>query len=97
MEACHNDGDPANNRLENLRWDTRRNNHADKLRHGTHNRGSRHHCAKLSEGQALAIRSDPRSLSQIASSYGITRQNVSSIKRLKSWSWLANSANPLLS
>jgi hypothetical protein len=35
MECCHWDGDPTNNRLDNLRWDTRKNNHADKRRHGT--------------------------------------------------------------
>lgn len=35
MEVCHNDGDPYNNRLENLRWDTRSGNHNDKHRHGT--------------------------------------------------------------
>lgn len=35
MEACHNNGDASDNRLENLRWDTRSNNHRDKIRHGT--------------------------------------------------------------
>jgi hypothetical protein len=34
MEACHNNGDSQNNRLDNLRWDTSENNNADKLRHG---------------------------------------------------------------
>jgi len=28
MECCHNDGDRTNNRLENLRWDTHKNNMA---------------------------------------------------------------------
>lgn len=35
MEACHNDGDRSNNAIANLRWDTRKANHADKERHGT--------------------------------------------------------------
>lgn len=35
MECCHNDGNPQNNRLENLRWDTKTNNGADTRRHGT--------------------------------------------------------------
>lgn len=30
MQACHGDGDPANNRLSNLRWDTCSNNNLDK-------------------------------------------------------------------
>lgn len=33
LECCHNDGDAGNNRLENLRWDTRESNLADKARH----------------------------------------------------------------
>lgn len=35
-EGCHGDGDPGNNRLTNLRWDTRSANTYDKVRHGTH-------------------------------------------------------------
>ena len=30
MEACHNNSNPADNRLSNLRWDTRQANHKDK-------------------------------------------------------------------
>ena len=35
MEACHYDGDAANNNLTNLRWDTKANNSKDSIRHGT--------------------------------------------------------------
>lgn len=34
MEACHNNGDPTDNRLGNLRWDTRSENVKDAVRHG---------------------------------------------------------------
>ena len=37
MESCHNDGDSLNNVLSNLRWDTKRENILDQVRHGTHN------------------------------------------------------------
>jgi hypothetical protein len=33
--VCHFDGNPANNRVENLRWDTQRANVQDAIRHGT--------------------------------------------------------------
>jgi HNH endonuclease len=56
MEACHNDGDPFNNRLDNLRWDTRKGNFADEERHGTKMRGERHHQAKLTENDVREIR-----------------------------------------
>ena len=35
MVGCHNDGDPSNNKLDNLRWDTLANNQRDKREHGT--------------------------------------------------------------
>ena len=44
MEACHNDGNPTNNRLDNLRWDTQSANQLDRVRHGTHNNASKTHC-----------------------------------------------------
>ena len=34
-ECCHNNGNPADNRLENLRWGTRSENIKDAVRHGT--------------------------------------------------------------
>lgn len=37
MEGCHDNGDPADNRLENLRWDTKSANCLQKVDHGTHN------------------------------------------------------------
>ncbi len=38
-EACHYNGKRTDNRLRNLRWDTRGNNQRDKIRHGTANFG----------------------------------------------------------
>jgi hypothetical protein len=35
MECRHLDGNPANNRIENLCWGTRAENNADRVRHGT--------------------------------------------------------------
>lgn len=46
FECCHGDGDPANNALTNLRWDTRSSNVLDKVRHGAHNNASKTHCAR---------------------------------------------------
>lgn len=40
MEACHNNGNPADNRLENLRWDTPSSNALDKVKHGTAKHGT---------------------------------------------------------
>lgn len=44
QQTCHNNGDPSDNRLENLRWDTPKANVADKRRHGTDYWFERDHC-----------------------------------------------------
>lgn len=48
MECCHNDGNPGNCWLDNLRWDTHLNNILDKINHGTHG-------FKLVEAQVVEI------------------------------------------
>jgi hypothetical protein len=42
MECCHNNGIAWDNRIENLRWDTHKNNNADRKRHGTYPTGENH-------------------------------------------------------
>ena len=44
MDACHWNDEPADNRLANLRWDTRAANIADSVRNGGHAMASRTHC-----------------------------------------------------
>ena len=45
-ECCHWDDNPANNRLENLRWDSSSANRIDSVRNGTHNMANKTHCPK---------------------------------------------------
>lgn len=42
--CCHNDGDPANNCLDNLRWGTQADNILDQVRHGRHAWARKTHC-----------------------------------------------------
>lgn len=44
MEGCHWNDDPTDNRVENLRWDTRSGNQLDSVRNGTHHMARRTHC-----------------------------------------------------
>lgn len=46
MEVCHNNGNPADNRLVNLRYDTRSENMIDASIHGTHNNTRKRHCPR---------------------------------------------------
>lgn len=91
MECCHNDGNPANNVLENLRWGTPVGNQADRIRHGTSNRGSRHGLAKLTSADVLEIvrrRLSGETLKAVGDSYGIHKTTVGDIAAGRRWSWL---------
>ncbi len=44
LEVCHNNGDPGDNRLSNLRYGTRSENTFDRVRHGTHHEAIKTHC-----------------------------------------------------
>lgn len=46
MECCHNDGNPANNMVGNLRWDTTVGNMLDKAGHGTNHQLNKTHCPR---------------------------------------------------
>ena len=56
MECCHNDGDPSNNHISNLRWDTRINNRQDAIRHGNDPMLIRTHCPRGHELVAPNLR-----------------------------------------
>lgn len=51
-QGCHNDGNPLNNNLSNLRWDTVSENRKDCVRHGRNQFSNRTHCPR---GHALEI------------------------------------------
>lgn len=44
MECCHNNGNPADNRVENLRWDTTAANRRDCVNHGNNLNAAKTHC-----------------------------------------------------
>jgi len=86
-EACHNDGDTFNNHLSNLRWDTRKNNFADKKKHGTWQGRSSHPRARLSEEQVRAIRESTGQVSgaEWARRLGVANTTISAVRRGQNW------------
>lgn len=56
QECRHLDGNPANDRLDNLTWGTRKENAEDRAKHGTKLLGEHHPNSKLTESQVLEIR-----------------------------------------
>lgn len=94
MECRHfPDRDPSNNRLENLRWGTRRQNMRDKFIHGTHLHGERSPNAKINDSQAKAIiqllRTGKLMQKEIAARFGINPGIVQAIASGKTWRRIA--------
>ena len=88
LECCHGDRNKTNNCLLNLRWDTKSNNQADRILHGTSNRGERNGVSKLTAEKVKAIRARcARGETQpsIAADFGISRVTVSHIHLRKTW------------
>lgn len=73
-----------------LSWKTRAANHADKLIHGTHNRGERHQQVKLKEDDVRFIRSMRGKMkrSVLAETFGITVSTIGQIQSRLTWAWL---------
>lgn len=91
MQCCHNDGNPRNNHIDNLRWDTQAGNELDKIEHGTRLCGSRIGNSKLKEADVLAIRerySDGETQKQLAIEFGVTVTMISYIVRRLWWKHL---------
>jgi hypothetical protein len=93
MQACHfPDRSLANNRVENLRWDTQESNSADKRIHGTDPSGERSPNHKITTEQALEIlarRSNGETCKSIANDLPICRSTVSKIATGRLWKHLS--------
>lgn len=83
-ETHHKDGNPANNRADNLEYIT----HAENIRHGYENkRGENHHCAKLTDKEVAEIRA--RRLAgergvDLAKEFNVSQQSVCCISKGRS-------------
>lgn len=89
--VCHNNGQPGDNRVVNLRYDTRRGNTADMVRHGTAMRGERSPAAKLTEVQVHDIRrrfDAGEDCSALASEHAVSTVQIRAIGERRSWKWL---------
>ena len=88
-ECCHWDGNPGNNRLTNLRWDTPQANAADAARHGRIVRGEAHPSAKVTAATVRNIRGEyaagGSTFAKLARKHGVTRRAIVQIVRRQTW------------
>jgi hypothetical protein len=87
-QTRHLDGNPANNRLDNLAWGTARENSHDKHRHGTTSRGVRSGKAKLTDEQVRLITvlcSGGQRQADVAARFQVKQACVSSIMCGTTW------------
>lgn len=89
MQVCHNDGNSHNNTDTNLRYDTCKNNLADRHRHGTALVGSKGSASKLTEMQVEEMRrlyaTEVCSQPKLGRLFGVSQTTVNSIILRKSW------------
>lgn len=72
-----------------LRWATREQNQADRIIHGTSNRGTRQWTHKLTEEQVKEIKSLPHANSNsVGPQYGVAPRTVRDIWNGATWAWL---------
>lgn len=88
VQVAHRDGNPLNNRVENLRWSTRSENMMDRIEHGTANSGERNGGAKLTQIEVSEIRTllaAGESLRSIAIRFGVHKTSIDNIMKGKTW------------
>lgn len=91
LEVRHLNGDPWDNRLENLRYGTPKENAKDQDLHGTRTRGTRQGSNKLSEDdvrELRRLRNEGWPMSLLAKHFGICIANVHAIVHGRTWGWL---------
>jgi len=85
MEGCHNDGNHLNNRINNLRWDTRLGNRLDSIQQGTIARGETAKKSRLTEQDVRDIRASDDSQRVLADRYGVSQVAIHAIRARKTW------------
>lgn len=83
--AAHGNGIRSDCKLENLRWDTVKGNHADKIKHGTQLCGELCHSAKLTVSIVETIRSSQESDLALAVRFNVSDSAIYAVRKRITW------------
>lgn len=90
MQTCHNDGNPENNCPENLRYDTPAGNQADRRKHGTEYKGSRHHFSSFKIDEVREVRRSKDSAKALARRFGVSPSAIDHIRSRRNYAWVSD-------
>lgn len=82
-EVAHKNGRKLDCSESNVRWALRAENHADKIGHGTDNRGQKHGMARLTDEAARIIKDHPRGRGtgvELALKFGVSQSLISMVR-----------------
>lgn len=84
LTASHIDGNPNNNKLSNLCWETQKENNYRKKKHGTDDSGYRNSRSKINKKQLIKIRKmlndGKKTHKEIGDIFGVNRVFITKIK-----------------
>jgi hypothetical protein len=83
MQALHLDNNPRNNRLDNLRWGTAKENHSTIDRRGTANGR-----CKLTPKKVSDIRASKEQHSTLSTRFGVSATTIQNIRNRRLWKHL---------
>ena len=88
LQGCHNNGNPADNRKDNLRWGTPLENAQDCILHGRRPKREKHGRAKLTEEQVAFIKQSPKYygiLAELGRRFGVAPTTIHGIRSGRIW------------
>lgn len=83
--CCHNDSNPKNNKIENLRWGTQKDNMKDRMSRGKYLKAEKHFMAKLSNKEVMEIYNSDDLGIFLAKKYNTSPNTISRIRNGKLW------------
>lgn len=88
-QVNHRDGNKENNSATNLEWCTSSFNQNHAVRTGLCRNEEKHYKAKLTKEDVIEIRKSKESSSVTALKFGVSKSNIKSIRRYKTWKYVA--------